>query len=112
MSAEIIVVRHLNSGIYRSQGGGECRVLSRHVSGPRGYANALRSHREDCRTAALRYGNIGCGSGWIEVVPAGGNPGDGIVLEMPYSWYEPVPVGAGLDWWRESSYAAGEEAQA
>ena len=98
MPAELIVVRHLNSGIYKSSGGGQSRVISRHASGPRGLANAVKSHREDCRNAALGYGNIGCGSGWIEAVPKGGQPGDGVTLDFPFDWYN-VPVDAGMDWW-------------
>jgi len=97
-SAELIVVRHLNPGIYKSQGGGESRVISRHASGPRGLSNAVKSHYEDNRTAVLGYGNIGCGSGWIEAVPKGGQPGEGVVLNFPFDFYSP-PVGAGMEWW-------------
>lgn len=99
MNAELIVVRHLSDGIYKSCGGGTANVVSRHASGPRGLINAIRSHRDDCRTAAQRWGNIGCGSGWIEAVPAGGNPGDGIVLHN-YFHMDDVPVNASIGWWK------------
>lgn len=98
--AEILVIRHLSDGIYQSAGGGESRVVSRHVSGPRGFLNARRSHYEDCRTAPYYYGNIGQGSGWVEIVPKGGNPGDGVTLEYPLDHYVGIPVGADLEWWQ------------
>lgn len=119
-AAEIIVVRQLDAGIYRSEGGGEQRVYSRHVSGPRGFANALRSHSDERRSATLGYGNIGCGGGWLEVVPRGGGPGSGVHLPSeflaniedsrlyarrfpevaPASSLWSVPAGATLEWWR------------
>jgi hypothetical protein len=44
---DIIVVRHLAPGMAGSQ---SPRVISRHASGPRGWSNAVKSYREDCRT--------------------------------------------------------------
>jgi hypothetical protein len=105
--AEIIVVRALHHGIYRSHGGGQSVVHSRHASGPRGLANAVSSHYHERHEADVCFGNIGKGAGWIEVVPQGGSPGDGMRLGHPTCGLDaemlPTPPvgGAPYSWWRE-----------
>jgi hypothetical protein len=98
---DIIVVRHLAPGMAGSQ---SPRVISRHASGPRGWSNAVKSYREDCRTACFAYGNLGLGSGWIEVVAKGNGPNTGIIVsdlhpQFTYGEISP-PVGADFEWWQ------------
>lgn len=103
-NAELIVVRRLHNGIYASEGGGQAKVWSRHVSGPRGLRNAIESHGQERYWAQIGFGNIGSGAGWIEVVPPGGQPGDGISFDFPLDdYYLPHPPvgGAPMDWWQE-----------
>lgn len=84
--AEIIVLRRLHNGIYKSSGGGTTAVYSRHASGPRGLANAIMFHGQERASAFRYYGNIGAGAGWIEIVPKGGEPGTGIDLPSHVLW--------------------------
>lgn len=104
--AEIIVVRALHPGIYSSHGGGKSVTHSRHAAGPRGLANAVKSHYQERHEACQYFGNIGMGAGWIEVVPEGGNPGDGMRLGHPTCGLDtdmlpkPPAGGASYTWWR------------
>lgn len=105
--AEILVVRRLDNGIYRSEGGGQTSIYSRHDSSPRGLANAMRYHVRERDEAVSAYGNIGCGSGWVEVVPKGGKPGDGItfrdIAHVNPMWGDDIdtpPIAATFEWWQ------------
>lgn len=106
--AQIIVVRQLDGGIYASEGGGQAVVWTRHSGGPRAIRKAVRAHGQERREAREGYGNIGMGAGWIEVVPFGGEPGDGIDLADPIFGLSeeelPTPPtgGAPLSWWKEA----------
>ncbi len=110
-SAEIIVVRRLHNSIYKSEGGGKAVVFSRHAGGPRGLSNAITSHHRERNTAKVSFGSIGCGAGWVEVVPSGGEPGDGFRLDHPLfgldADYIPKPPigGAPWEWWRQQRRA-------
>jgi hypothetical protein len=114
--ADILVVRQLGRGM---AGADTIRVISRHASGPRGWRNAVKSYWEDCRTAAARYGNLGCGSGWIEVVAHGNGPGTGIdvgeisapgvdyAATIDFDYDVRPPVGAGFEWWQDLAGVSG-----
>ncbi|MEB8474250.1 hypothetical protein [Acidithiobacillus ferriphilus] len=63
----ITIKTHLNSGIYESSGGGETRTHYAFATGPRNLLKAiilLGEHRSDMERS---YGNIGCGSSWLEI---------------------------------------------
>ena len=63
----IIIKTRLNAGIYKSCGGGETRVHHEWATGPRNLIKAiqkLEEHRKEMRDG---YGNIGCGSSWMEI---------------------------------------------
>jgi len=63
----ITIKTHLDKGIYKSCGGGETRTHYEFTTGPRNLLKAieqLRKHRSDMERS---YGNIGCGSSWLEI---------------------------------------------
>jgi len=104
-NAQLIVVRHLSDGIYASDGGGKSVVFSRWGSGPRGLKNAITSHEYERGAAFRQFGNIGAGAGWIEAVPYGGNPGDGVRIDHPLFGLDDGLVtnvgGEPFSWWKE-----------
>ena len=97
--AELLVIRHLDASIYKSSGGGQSTIYSRHASGPRGLTNALISHGKERGEASAHYGSIGAGAGWIEIMPKGGDIGSGLRVPGDYQWaIQPAPQ-APLEWW-------------
>jgi hypothetical protein len=92
----IKIMTRLDDGIYASQGGGEVRERY-HWNKTSGRnlllaAKKLPEHRSDMSTA---YGNIGCGSSWIEIDGRKVSPGS--ILE--HEIYRLVD-----DWCGASSY--------
>lgn len=63
----IEIKRRLHDGIYRSSGGGEVRTLRQWTNSPRNLVQACKLlpliHQESVEC----YGNVGCGSCWIEI---------------------------------------------
>jgi len=105
--ADLLVIRRLHDGIYRSHGGGVGRVVSRHTSGPRGARNALAAHIQERRSACESYGNHGMGGGWIEAVEHGGEAGSGVCVRVDLiEDCGTVPVGATLAYWRQEVAAS------
>lgn len=96
---QILVIRHLHGGIYRSQGGGQSVVYSRHVASRVGLQRALNAHAEERRTAREGFGTIGAGGGWLEIVPHNGDIGSGVRFGTWTAECLDVPAGADLDWW-------------
>lgn len=63
----ITIKTHLNSGIYKSSGGGEIRTHYEFTTGPRNLLKAIEQlglHRSEMIRS---YGNIGCGRSWLEI---------------------------------------------
>lgn len=63
----ITIKTRLDAGIYKSQGGGECRTHHTFATGPRNLLRAIRTLREHRREMEIGYGNIGCGGSWLEI---------------------------------------------
>jgi hypothetical protein len=63
----IEIKTRLNSGIYKSDGGGETRVHYAYTTGPRNLIAAIQQLREHRADMVRCYGNIGCGSSWLEI---------------------------------------------
>ena len=74
----ITIKTRLDSGIYKSSGGGE--IVTRHqwANGPRNLLVALLNLRETRADNESAYGNIGCGRTWLEI--------DGMAMEE--SWID------------------------
>ena len=97
---QILVIRHLHVGIYRSQGGGQSVVYSRHVASRVGLQRALNAHAEERRTARTGFGVIGAGGGWLEIVPHGGEIGSGTRFGASTAeCLGTIPPDADLTWW-------------
>ena len=65
MTVKIQIKTRLHDGIYRSQGGGQTRVVAEWNYGPRNLVKALRFLWRERRDNARYYGNIGCGHSWL-----------------------------------------------
>jgi hypothetical protein len=80
----------LDSGIYKSQGGGQDLVVRTWTPGPRNLLKALAALHEERASNKLGYGNIGCGRSWLEiagqVIPARDIESD-IEIEREYTRY-------------------------
>lgn len=63
----ITIKTHLNSGIYKSCGGGETRSHYEWTTGPRNLSKAVDQYFDHLRDMERSYGNIGCGSSWVEI---------------------------------------------
>lgn len=63
----ITIKTHLNAGIYKSSGGGEIRTHHESVTGPRNLLKAVATLSEHRARMRCAYGNIGCGSSWLEI---------------------------------------------
>ncbi|MFM6986614.1 MAG: hypothetical protein ACKOXG_10855 [Arenimonas sp.] len=63
----IIIKTRLNAGIYKSCGGGETRVHYEWATGPRNLLKAIAKLGEHRKAMRDGYGNIGCGSSWMEI---------------------------------------------
>lgn len=65
--SKITIKTHLNSGIYKSDGGGETRTHHEITTGPRNLIKAIELFFEHRATMTRCYGNIGCGKSWLEI---------------------------------------------
>ncbi|MDI5832580.1 hypothetical protein OCF84_21330 (plasmid) [Shewanella xiamenensis] len=63
----ITINTKLNSGIYQSEGGGEIRTHYSFNTNPRNLLKACKLLGEHMSTMKEAYGNIGCGSSWLEI---------------------------------------------
>lgn len=63
----ITIKTRLNSGIYKSSGGGETRTHYEWATGPRNLMAALDTFFEHIESMERSYGNIGCGKSWMEI---------------------------------------------
>ncbi|MEY2335113.1 hypothetical protein AAE485_15065 (plasmid) [Acidithiobacillus ferriphilus] len=63
----ITIKTRLNSGIYRSSGGGETRTHYEFTTGPRNLLKAIDTLGEHRSAMVRSYGNIGCGQSWLEI---------------------------------------------
>lgn len=63
----ITIKTHLDSGIYKSCGGGETRSHYEFSTGPRNLLKAINTLYEHRKSMERGYGNIGCGSSWLEI---------------------------------------------
>ena len=63
----IVINTKLDAGIYESHGGG--RTIAHHIftTGPRNLIKAIKTLGEHRRDMIASYGNIGCGSSWLEI---------------------------------------------
>ncbi|MHB1441081.1 MAG: hypothetical protein ACYCSO_10165 [Cuniculiplasma sp.] len=75
MKSQITLHTRLNSGIYKSHGGGQDVTVSNWNCGPANLLKALDSLYEERQSNIRGYGNIGCGSSWLEI--------DGEYFERP-----------------------------
>lgn len=67
MKAKITLHTRLNSGIYKSCGGGEDRIVGTWNCGPANLLKALDALHEERQSNIRGYGNIGCGRSWLEI---------------------------------------------
>lgn len=63
----ITIKTHLNSGIYKSEGGSETRTHHEFTTGPRNLLKAIETLYEHRKSMVRSYGNIGCGRSWLEI---------------------------------------------
>ena len=63
----IVIKTCLDSGIYKSEGGGEIRVEHEYTKGPRNLVKAAADFWKIRESNIRCYGNIGCGKTWLEV---------------------------------------------
>lgn len=61
----IQIKTRLHSGIYKSNGGGETRVVQEYTYGPRNLVKAYRALLHIREENKRNYGNIGCGHSWM-----------------------------------------------
>lgn len=73
----ITIKTHLHEGIYKSEGGGQTRVVAEYSTGPRNLIRAIAELSEIRASNRRGYGNIGCGRSWLEI--------DGVALTH---WHE------------------------
>lgn len=64
---KITIKTRLHDGIYRSSGGGETCVAATYAAGPRNLLRAIVDLHEIRAGNVRSYGNIGCGSTWLEI---------------------------------------------
>ena len=67
MKSQITLHTRLNSGIYKSHGGGQDVTVRNWNCGPANLLKALDALYEKLQSNIRGYGNIGCGSSWIEI---------------------------------------------
>lgn len=63
----ITINTRLDSGIYRSQGGGETVTHHTLTTGPRNLLRAIRLLADHRASMTRSYGNIGRGATWLEI---------------------------------------------
>lgn len=63
----ITIKTHLNSGIHKSDGGGETRTHYEFSTGPRNLLKAIETLHDHRKSMERGYGNIGCGRSWLEI---------------------------------------------
>jgi hypothetical protein len=63
----ITIKTRLNSGIYKSEGGGETRVHYEFATGPRNLLKAIETLYSHRKSMERSYGDIGCGRSWLEI---------------------------------------------
>lgn len=63
----ITIKTKLNSGIYKSSGGGEVVTHYEYTAGPRNLLNAIEQLCQHRAEMTRSYGNIGCGRTWLEI---------------------------------------------
>lgn len=64
---KITLYTKLHNGIYASQGGGVKTIVSEWNIGPRNLLAAITELNETIQSNIVSYGNIGCGSSWLEI---------------------------------------------
>ncbi len=64
---KILLVTRLDDGIYKSHGGGERQIVAKFNATPRGLIRAIDALGSERRQCERCYGNIGCGSSWLEL---------------------------------------------
>ena len=67
MKKQITLHTQLNSGIYKSCGGGQNVIVSSWNCGPANLLKALNALHEERQSNVRGYGNIGCGKSWLEI---------------------------------------------
>lgn len=67
MPSSIAIKTRLHSGIYKSSGGGETRTHYTWATGPRNLLTAIATLAEHRKAMREGYGNVGCGSTWLEI---------------------------------------------
>jgi len=67
MKSQITLHTRLNSGIYESHGGGQDVTVRNWNCGPANLLKALDALYEERQSNIRGYGNIGCGSSWLEI---------------------------------------------
>lgn len=63
----ITIKTRLDSGIYKSSGGGETCTHYEFATGPRNLLKAIVTLGEHSKDMERGYGNIGCGRSWLEI---------------------------------------------
>ena len=64
---KIAIIQKLHEGIYKRHGGGERREIRAYKTGPRNLLAAAGFLTQARQEARVSYGNIGCGSTWMEI---------------------------------------------
>jgi hypothetical protein len=67
MTQTITIKTRLDSGIYRSSGGGETVTVWERTIGPRNLLKAITFLHESRRLSRRDYGDIGAGRTWMEI---------------------------------------------
>lgn len=63
----ITIKTRLHEGIYKSEGGGQTRVVRECSTGPRNLLKAIAELHEIRASNRRGYGNVGCGRSWLEI---------------------------------------------
>lgn len=63
----IVLKTQLEPGIYSSEGGGKVQDVQSWVLGPRNLARAIKALLVQKKRMKNAYGNISCGSSWLEI---------------------------------------------
>lgn len=63
----ITINTRLHDGIYKSSGGGETRIVAEYPTEPKRLLQAIIEIDRRRRSNIRSYGNIGCGSTWLEI---------------------------------------------
>lgn len=67
MKSQITLHTRLDSGIYKSHGGGRDIIVNKWNCGPANLLKAIEALYAERESNVRSYGNIGCGNSWLEI---------------------------------------------